>query len=110
MNIKRITAIVPIDILKSLEKHLRECGVPGVTVERVQGYGKQPNFFRRDLMKDNARLVLYAEAARVEQIVDAISRCAHECGAMAGMLAVEDIERLVNLTNGDDVVETSLTA
>ena len=39
MSIKRVTAIVPIEILAELETHLRQCGVPGVTVERVQGYG-----------------------------------------------------------------------
>jgi hypothetical protein len=57
MNIKRITAIVPIEALLQLEKHLRDCGVPGVTVETVRGYGEHPNYFRQDLMQDNAKLV-----------------------------------------------------
>ena len=64
MSIKRITAIVPIQILDSLEKRLRECSVPGVTVEHVKGYGQHPNYFRRDLMQDNARIVLYIDKAR----------------------------------------------
>lgn len=110
MSIKRVTAIVPIDILKSLEKHLRDCGVPGVTVERVQGYGEHPNFFRRDLMKDNARVVLYAEQDRVEGIVSAIAHCTHECGAMSGILAEESTDRLVNLVDGADVLASSLEA
>jgi len=108
MNIKRITAIVPIEILSSMEKHLRACGVPGVTVERVQGYGEHPNFFHRDLMHDNARLVLYADEVNVDGIVTAMADCAHECGAQSGILAVEDIDRLVNLSNGDDVTAASL--
>jgi len=37
MVIKRITAIVPVQMLKPLEHHLRDCGVPGVTVEHVKG-------------------------------------------------------------------------
>lgn len=110
MSIKRITAIVPIDILKSLEAHLRDCGVPGVTVERVQGYGEHPNYFRRDLMKDNARLVLYTDEDRVERIVAAIAECAHECGTQSGILAVESIDRLVNLSDGADVLASSLEA
>lgn len=109
MNIKRITAIVPIDILKTLEKHLRACGVPGVTVERVQGYGEHPNFFRRDLMKDNVRVVLYVEAERVDDIVSAVTDCANDCGATSGILAVEGIDRLVKLPDGVDVIGSALS-
>ena len=55
MSVKRITAIVPLDMLQALASSLRECGVPGVTVERVQGYRQQANYFRHDLMNENAR-------------------------------------------------------
>lgn len=108
MSIKRITAIVPIDLLKPLEKNLRECGVPGVTVEHVQGYGKHPNYFRHDLMQENARVVLYADNDKVDGIVAAMTRCASECDAPGGILAVDSIDRLVNLKNGNDVISTSL--
>jgi len=37
MCIRRIMAIVPGNILESLKKHSHGSGVPGVTVERVQG-------------------------------------------------------------------------
>ena len=73
MSIKRITAIVPIDVLKPLEEHLRKCSVPGVTVEHVHGYGEHPNYFRRDLMQDNARVVLYIDKAKVDEIVATIT-------------------------------------
>lgn len=104
MTMQRITAIVPIQVLDQLERHLRACGVPGVTVERVQGYGEHPNFFRRDLMQDNARILLYAEAAQVGGIVDAIVNCTNECGITAGILAVQTIDRLVNLVDGSDIM------
>ena len=107
MSMKRISAIVPIDLLIPLEKHLRQCGVHGITVEHVQGYGEHPNFFRRDLMQENARILLYADEAEVDGLVAAIVSCAHECGAMAGILAVASIDRLVNLTNGDDITSMS---
>jgi len=73
MSIRRITAIVPVNILEKLELSLRKCGVPGVTVERVQGYGRHPNYFRRDLMKDNAKLVLYTDKDKVDAIIEAIT-------------------------------------
>ncbi len=79
-----------------------------MTAERVQGYGKHPDFFRRDLMQDNARLVLYANEETVDEIVSAIADCARECGVEAGILAVESIDRLVRLTDGADVEASSL--
>ena len=103
MSIKRITAIVPLAILPTLEEKLRARGVPGVTVEQVQGYGHHPNYFRKDLMKDNARLVLYVDVSEVDKIVDVIVGCADECGTTAGIVAVERIDRLVDLSDGKDL-------
>ena len=103
MTIKRITAIVPVQLLIPLEQHLRSCGVPGVTVEEVKGYGEHPNYFRRDLMQNNARVVVYADTECVDGIVAAMTTCAIEAGAQAGILAVESIERLVSLPTGTDV-------
>ena len=103
MTIKRITAIVPVPLLIPLEQHLRSCGIPGVTVEHVKGYGEHPNYFRRDLMQSNVRVVLYANDDAVDDIVAAVTTCAVEAGTQAGILAVETIERLVHLPSGKDV-------
>ena len=103
MTMKRITAIVPVQLLKPLEKHLRSCGVPGVTVEHVNGYGEHPNYFRRDLMQSNTRVVLYTNEDDVDDIVAAVTTCAVEAGTQAGILAVETIDRLVHLPSGKDV-------
>lgn len=103
MTIKRITAIVPVQLLKPLEKHLRSCGVPGVTVEHVKGYGEHPNYFRRDLMQSNMRVVLYTNEDDVDDIVASVTKCATEAGTQAGILAVETIERLVHLPSGEDL-------
>ena len=100
MSTKRITAIVPEDMLSALENSLRKCGVPGVTVEHVQGYGEHPNFFRQDLMHENVRLVLYCPSDAVGEIVDAIVSCAKTCRIEGGMLAVESIDHLIRLSDG----------
>ena len=95
---KRITAVTPIELLQPLETALRKCGVPGVTVERVQGYGRHPNFFRRDLLKDNARVILYVDSEQVEAIVNAIGSCARANAVRAGIVAVESIDRLIRFS------------
>lgn len=108
MNIKRITAIVPIEILQSLEKFMRKCGVPGVTVETVRGYGEHPNYFRKDLMKENAKLILYTVDEKVDEIIDTMAACARESGFEHGIIAVDNVDRLVHLYDGADVSPASL--
>lgn len=103
MNTKRITAIVPIDCLQNLEKYLRNCGVPGVTVETVRGYGEHPNYFRKDLMQNNAKLILYTVDEEVEEIIAAMTACAKEYGVETGIIAVDSVDRLVRLGEGTQV-------
>ncbi len=108
MTIRRITAIVPASILEALEKSLRSCGVPGITVEHVQGYGRHPNFFRRDLLKESVKFVLYTDKEKVDSIIEAISSCERDCGTMAGILTVERVERLIGLSDGVEITAESL--
>ena len=108
MSIKRITAIVPIDCLQNLERFLRDCGVPGVTVETVRGYGEHPNYFRKDLMKNNAKLILYTVDEKVDEIIDAMAACARETGLEHGIVAVDSVDRLVHLGDGTYMPSASL--
>jgi nitrogen regulatory protein P-II 1 len=98
MSISRVTAIVPIGTLDQLERDLRECGVPGVTVERVRGYGRYRNYFRRDQLSDDARVVLFVERERIDSILETVSNCMQKCGASSGIAVVEKIDRFVQLT------------
>ena len=108
MSIKCITATVPVDMLPRLEDNLRACGVPGVTVETVRGYGEHPNYFRKDLMQENAKLILYSSSDRVTRIIHAISACARDCGVTSGIIAVHGVDRLVQLKDGGDVPVSAL--
>lgn len=109
MTVKRITTIVPVEILPTLERCLRAQAVPGVTVEQVKGYGEHPNYFRRDLMHDNARVILYASNDRIDTIVDAIKQAAQDCSVQSGILAVETIDRVVSLTDGAELSSSTMT-
>ena len=55
-------------------------------------------------MQDNERAILHEVASFVDEIVKAFVACSYECGAMAGILAVESIDRLVSLTDGTEIV------
>ena len=103
MSIKRITAIVPTELLPNLEKCLRATGVPGMTINDVRGFGEHVNYFSRDLLVSNARVEIYIGNARCQEVIDVIKSFAKETHATAGILTVESIDRLVNLNTGKDV-------
>ncbi len=59
MNIKRITITVSAHRLSDLERCLRAAGVPGMTIENVQGFGEHANYFRGDLLRKNVQVQVY---------------------------------------------------
>jgi nitrogen regulatory protein P-II 1 len=82
---------------------LRDCGVPGVTVETVRGYGEHPNYFRKDLMQNNAKLILYTVDEKVDEIIGAMTACAREYGVETGIIAIDSVDRLVHLGDSPPV-------
>ncbi len=54
-------------------------------------------------MRSNVRVQLFLPEASVEATVLAILEFAREEQATSGILAVENIERMVNLNNGEEV-------
>ena len=68
MDVVRLTAIVPLELVERIEERLCHEGVLGMSVEHMGGYDNR-NLFRRDRTRDNARLVIYASSARVDDII-----------------------------------------
>ena len=108
MNIKRITTIVPTDRLTDLERCLRAAGVPGMTIDKVQGFGEHANYFRSDLLRENAQVQVFIGIDRCEEITEAIKQFAKDAHISAGILVIESIERLIELNSGQDVLATHL--
>lgn len=104
MSFERISIIVPLSLLDTLEKYLRASGVPGMTVDEVRGFGEHANFFSRDLMRSNFRVEVYLDADRVQAVIGDAVGFARDQHAAAGILAVESVERMVNLNNGEPIM------
>ncbi|WP_440310323.1 P-II family nitrogen regulator, partial [Klebsiella pneumoniae] len=49
MRTKWIIAIIPTELLESLERQLATAHAPGLTITKVKGYGEYKNFFSSDL-------------------------------------------------------------
>ncbi len=100
---KRITIIAPIECLDSLEACLRGVGVHGLTVTEAKGFGEHANYFNRDLLVRNVRLDIYAGEEKAEAIVETVINFKGDSHTPAGILAIESVERLVNLYSGEDI-------
>ena len=103
MNIKRITTIVPVSHLSELETCLRVAGVHGMTVDKVKGFGVHANFFRNDLLQENVQVQVFVGTHRCGEITDAIQSFARDKCISAGILAIESIDRLIDLNSGQDI-------
>jgi len=101
---KRITSIVPVELLEKLEKCLRATGVPGMTVDEVRGFGEHANFFSRDLMRSNVRIEIYISESKLDSTIQAIVDFAQQEHTPAGILVIESVERMINLNDGTEIL------
>lgn len=108
MNVKRITIIVPVECFEKLETCLRGTGVHGLTVTQVRGFGAHANFYQRDLLVDNIRVDIYTGEDKAGGIIDSVINFQAEDFTHTGLLAVESVERLVNLRTGEEVAVSNL--
>jgi len=72
MELRKITAIVRTGYLEAVEHTLQPIEVDGITVTRMKGYGEHTNFFSSDWCCTHARIEIFTEQSRVQQIVNTI--------------------------------------
>ena len=101
MTYRKLTAIVRRSRLENVEKRLVECGVGGVAVSAVKGYGEYRNFFSRDWKVDHVKLEIFAAEDRVRELVEAIRYGAHTGLSGDGLIAVEPVLEVVRIRTGE---------
>jgi len=97
MELRRIVAIIRGSALEQVEAQLRKLGIKGVTVFPVKGYGEYANLSKADWMVNNARIEIFACAARVDTIVTTILDAAHSGSPGDGLVAVMPVEKLYRI-------------
>ena len=90
-------AIVRTDALEDVENRLRAIGAPGITVDRVKGFGEYANFFTPDWMSAYARVEIFTDAAQAQQILDAIIQAAHTGTAGDDIVSVLPVEKFYRI-------------
>ncbi|MDP2268598.1 MAG: P-II family nitrogen regulator [Deltaproteobacteria bacterium] len=97
MEWKKVVAIIRGDKLREVEERLKDLRVSGISVTPGTGYGEYANLFTRNWCVTHARLEIYCEASRVEEIAQAIMDTAHTGAAGDGMVAIIPVERMYRI-------------
>ncbi len=103
MEWKKIIAIIRTDKLECVEKCLKAINVQGISVTKVKGYGEHANFFTSDWYVNHARLEIYCETSRTDQIVSTIIEAAHTGEAGDGIVSVLPVEKIYRIRTKREV-------
>jgi nitrogen regulatory protein P-II 1 len=105
---KQITAIVKPFKLEEVREALAECGVTGLTVTEVKGFGRQKG--HTELYRGAEYVVDFLPKVKVEVVVmnedvdrcvDAIIKAARTGKIGDGKIFVTDVERVVRIRTGE---------
>lgn len=94
---RKITAIIQVSRLESVEQALKEIAVPGISVTKVKGYGEYANFFSRDWTSEHARIEIYTQVDKVDSITAAIMEAAHTGEEGDGIIVVLPAESVYRI-------------
>jgi nitrogen regulatory protein PII len=105
---KEIRAIIRIEKLREVLDALENAGHPGVSVERIEGHGRQTGLveqfrgreFKVDLLP-KARLNIVCVDADVEQLVETIAENAKTGGIGDGKIFIYPVEGAIRIRTGE---------
>jgi nitrogen regulatory protein P-II 1 len=108
MQLRKVTAIIRCDHLEEVEEKLKQMLVKGLSVSHVKGYGEYANFCKRDWQVRHARVEIFAEAARAEEIARAIMETAHTGQEGDGLVVILPVEKLFRVRTKREAQPTEI--
>ena len=97
MDLKKIVAIVRSETLEDVEARLRQLCVPGITVDRVKGFGEYANYLTPGWLTGYARIEIFTDVSQTAVIIDTIVAAAHTGMAGDGIVAVLPVEQVYRI-------------
>lgn len=97
MQWELLIAIVRPGLLERVERRLRDCGVKGISVTAVKGYGECADFFRRDRLVPHARIEIFTERGHASGIAEEIMSAAHTGGQGDGIVAILPVGQIFRI-------------
>ncbi len=92
MEFKKVVAIIRNSELEIVGNRLKQLRVDGLSVYSVKGYGEHANLGKSDWMVTNAKIEIFVEQAKVDDIVSSILETAR-----SGMVAILPVENLFKI-------------
>jgi nitrogen regulatory protein P-II 1 len=105
---KKIEAVIQPHKLDEVKDALTGIGVEGITVSEVRGHGRQKGHtevyrgheYKIDLLP-KVKLEMIVPGARVEQVIEALSKAARSGKIGDGKIFISSIEDAVRIRNGE---------
>jgi nitrogen regulatory protein P-II 1 len=107
--VKLITAVLKPFKLEEVREALAECGVTGLTVTEVKGFGRQKGhtelYRGAEYVVDflpKVKVEVVVKSEEVERCVDAIVRAARTGKIGDGKIFITSVERVVRIRTGEE--------
>ena len=97
MELRKVNAIIRSDLLEEVEERLKDMLVKGLSVSHVKGYGEYANFLTHDWQVRHARIEIFTEKNRAEQIAQAIIETAHTGMERDGIVVILPVEKVFRI-------------
>ncbi len=106
---KQITAVIKPFKLEEVREGLAECGVTGLTVTEVKGFGRQKGhtelYRGAEYVVDflpKVKVEVVVKSADLDRCVDAIVRAARTGKIGDGKIVVTSVDRVVRIRTGEE--------
>ncbi len=97
----RVTAIVRTVALENVEQDLKKINVPGISVTKVRWYGEYKHFFRHDWLAEYARIEIFLQRKRANEVARIIVEAAQTGQPGDGLVAILPVESLYPIRSGE---------
>ncbi|MFQ5488037.1 MAG: P-II family nitrogen regulator [Gammaproteobacteria bacterium] len=97
MEYRKITAIIRREAVNKVAKNLKEIGVTGMTITKVEGYGHHAKLYAAGKMALSAKIEIFTSKEAVRKITDVIMAIAHTGRSGDGIVAVHPVEELYRI-------------
>jgi nitrogen regulatory protein P-II 1 len=94
MELREVNAIIRSRVLEDVEERLKKIGVKGLTVTRVKGYGEDKSTSTQGWLGAQARIEIFAEKAKADEIANVIMEAAHTGGPGDGIICILPVEKI----------------
>jgi len=103
MELKKINAIIRSRLLEDVEERLKKIGVKGLTVTRVKGFGEAKSIWSEDWLGAHARIEIFAEKTKADEIAAAIMEVAHTGGPGDGIICILPVEKIFQIRTKSEI-------